>query len=466
MEQKALAYIRKHHLLQTGDAVLAGVSGGADSVCLLYFLHKFQNLLGIRLFAVHVNHLLRGAEANEDEAFVERLCKLIKVPFASVSVSMQLKAREEGLSLEEAGRALRYEIFEQKANEWNCNKIAVAHQKDDQAETVLFQILRGSGLKGMAGMQPMRGKIIRPLLCVERAEIEQYLKERNISYRTDSTNLSNAYSRNKIRNQLLPLLKEQINTGSVRHLLQLSEMAGEADAYFERKTDSLFNAYADRQEDGMTLKDAAWQEEKIIVGYMLRRCVQEMTGSCKDIAYTHICDMYELGTAATGKQLSLPGKLCVRKEAGGLKFLNNQKAEKQEEPSLKIYKKQIKQNNHQLEIKKSGYLLTFKVRPHKKNEEFSKNIYTKCFDYDKIQDVFFLRTRKPGDFLVINQCGNRKKLKNYLIDKKVDKRKRDKLLVLADGAVIIWVIGYRISESYKVTDHTKTVLEVIVTEEK
>lgn len=474
MKQKVLTFIKKHHMLQPNDAVLIGVSGGADSVGLLVFLKEAQNLLGIQLFAVHVNHQFRGAQADRDEAYVKELCKRLDTPFAAVSVSMEQKAKAEKLTLEEAGRLLRYEIFDQKAKEWHCQKIAVAHHQDDQAETMLFQMFRGSGLKGVSGMAPVRGKIIRPFLCIEREEIEQYLKEHNISYCTDSTNLSNDYSRNKIRNQLIPFLKNQINKGTVRHLLQLSELAREADAHLMREAKALFSQYAIAEEGALFLSASAWREDKIVADYLIRLCLQEIIGSGRDIAFVHIKDIYELQEREIGKQICLPGDCLVRKEADSLKFMRKKKGdcgasdcqEIKKEPPLALEKAMFEKNNDKIEIKKAGRSFTFQVRSRKKNEKFEKNVYTKCFDYDKIKNIFFLRTRESGDFIVIDQQGSRKKLKKYFIDQKIDASQRDQLLLLANGSEIIWIVGYRISEFYKVSEQTEQVLEVTVTEDK
>ena len=203
MLERVRAYAEKYQMIRPGDRIVAGISGGADSVCLLFLLRELCREKGAGLFAVHVNHGLRGAEAGEDEAYVRKLCGELKVPLRVFSFDVRGRAREEHLTLEEAGRLCRYEAFEEEAERIGGTRIAVAHHAGDQAETVLFQLFRGSGLKGLAGIRPVRDNVIRPLLCTGREEIEAWLTERGIEWRTDSTNLTTDYTRNRIRGEIL-----------------------------------------------------------------------------------------------------------------------------------------------------------------------------------------------------------------------------------------------------------------------
>ena len=211
-------FIRKYNMLQSGDCVIAGVSGGADSVCMLLILHELSESMGFSVRAVHLNHMIRGDEADRDEAFVAELCDRINVPLKSFRRNVPEIAAEEGLSSEEAGRKIRYQLFEEAADdaqkEFKRVRIAVAHNRDDLAETVIFNMARGSSLKGLTGIRPVRDDIIRPILFAGRNEIEDYLAEKGESYCTDSTNLGDDYSRNRIRHVIIPALKE-LNAGAV-----------------------------------------------------------------------------------------------------------------------------------------------------------------------------------------------------------------------------------------------------------
>lgn len=214
--QKAFETIEKYQMIQPGGRVLAGVSGGADSVCLLMVLLELQKRMEFEIQVVHVEHGIRGKESLQDAEYVRKLCEQYQVPFLCVSCDIPQMARERKLSTEEAGRLARYEIFEKTAREWAADHIAVAHNKNDQAETILWNLARGSGLDGAAGIRPVRGKIIRPLLECGREEIEAYLRQKGIVWREDATNQGLDYTRNIIRNQILPEMAEKLNGKNCR----------------------------------------------------------------------------------------------------------------------------------------------------------------------------------------------------------------------------------------------------------
>ena len=202
----------EHHMLTPGDRVVAGVSGGADSVCLLFVLLKIREEIPFSLHGVHVNHGIRK-EAGEDAAYVEQLCSQFGLPFILVKENVRERAAAEKRSEEEMGRLVRYQAFESVMKSVGANKIAVAHNSNDQAETMLFHLFRGSGLSGLCGIRPVRDHIIRPILCLERKEIEQYLEERKIAYCKDATNEEDDYTRNRIRHHILPYAEQEIVTG-------------------------------------------------------------------------------------------------------------------------------------------------------------------------------------------------------------------------------------------------------------
>ena len=242
MKKKVLDFIREQHMVEEGDGVLAAVSGGADSVCLLFLLCSMREELAVRLAAFHLHHGLRGAEADRDEAFVKQLCGAWQIPFYSAHEDAAAYGRERGISEEEAGRELRYSHLEALADRLSFGKIAVAHHREDQAETVVFHLFRGTGLKGMGGIRPVRGKIIRPLLECSRQEIEGYLRENGISWCEDSTNSENTYKRNRIRNELLPWAGQYLNERASEHAAQFARFAAQADAYFEAQAEMILEA--------------------------------------------------------------------------------------------------------------------------------------------------------------------------------------------------------------------------------
>ena len=229
--EKVLDYIRKNGMVQRGDRIIAGVSGGPDSVCLLFLLDKYKETLGISLEVVHMEHGIRGKESLEDAAFVENFCRKLAIPCHTYHRDIPKLAREWKCSGEEAGRRARYEAFEEVRGKNGGTKIAVAHNRNDQAETVLFHLVRGSGLSGLSGIRPVRGNIIRPLLCLTREEIEDLLRKENLPFRTDATNLETDYARNRIRLNILPLLREELNPRTCEHLAETAERLALAEDY-------------------------------------------------------------------------------------------------------------------------------------------------------------------------------------------------------------------------------------------
>lgn len=239
-------YIGANQLIRPGDGVVVGLSGGPDSVFLLYALHTLQPRMGFTLRAVHVHHGIRGAEADRDEAFSEKLCAKLDIPFQAVHVAAPAYAAQHGLSLEEAARILRYEALEaarQQLTQAPAAWIAVAHHLDDQAETVLHNLVRGAGLRGLAGMENRRNHVIRPLLSIKREDILKWLKQNDIPYVTDSTNADPHYTRNRIRSTVLPELRE-INPEASAHIAHSAALLREADAYFHALALQYVDAHA------------------------------------------------------------------------------------------------------------------------------------------------------------------------------------------------------------------------------
>ena len=419
------------------DGILAAVSGGADSVCLLFLLHTICGELSLGLAAFHLNHGLRGAEADRDEAYVRELCSRLEVPFFSAQEDAAAYGRAHGMSTEEAGRNLRYQYLEETARELSFSRIATAHHRDDNAETVLLNLFRGSGLRGLGGIRPVRGHIIRPLLCLSRKEIEEYLTENGISWCEDSTNHENEYMRNKIRNELLPWVEENVNDRAAEHIAGVSSLAAEADGYLAGRAEELLAAYMEPEEP-RTISfptDLLDAQPEVLKLYLIRAMLLQAAGQAKDISGTHIRSVLGLFGPGGGRSVSLPYGLRAVRSYGSLEIGPEKKKE-----------------THRPDPE-------FHVFSWKKEREIPKNQYTKWFDYDKIMDTLSVRNRREGDFITLS--GNRRKLvRRYMIDEKIPEADRDGIWLLADGSHILWIIGYRISEYYKVTDNTKNIMEV------
>lgn len=449
MYRTILDYIRRNRLFAPGDRVIVALSGGADSVCLLVVLNELKEELGLELKAVHVHHGLRGKEADRDRDYSRDLSARLGVSFSCVQVDAALYAGEHGMSVEEAGRHLRYQIFEKERLNFSGTKIAVAHHRDDQAETILYNLFRGTGLKGLGGMRPLRDRIVRPLLCVGREEILAYLEEKRISYCEDSTNAQTDYVRNRIRRRILPEIREEVNRRAGENILHAGEMAAQADAYLEKQAEKILKARGVGEMEASGLRPACGidaavllAEDNIIRNYVIRRMIRSVNESMKDITMTHVESAAALLFGSDRRQVDLPCGLIAVRTNGELWI----KRKEQEEPV----------------DKERDFLLPeldFKTFPYKKGQEIPKNGYTKWFDYDKIKCALSVRYRKTGDYMTL-AGGGRKTIKSFMIDEKIPKDEREKIPLVAEGSHVLWVIGYRISEYYKITDDTHTVIQI------
>lgn len=455
--------IKEYRMLEPGSRVIAALSGGADSVCLLAVLLELKKEWNLDIRAVHVHHGLRGAEADRDAEFAKNLCERYSVPIHIIRADVRKIAEEKGLSEEEAGRMVRYESFEREAESWEAGngvRIAVAHHAGDQAETILHNLFRGSGLAGLKGIPYVRGRIIRPLLDVEKDEILKWLKERGLDFVQDSTNASGDYTRNRIRRELLPEIESKVNAGAAGNILRMGKMAAMADSYLQKEALARINdfvrinAFAQKDKsdesgrsggcgesaaEGYFIPQELFEKEAPIIRlYVFMELMRRISGSAKDLGLVHAQQLDGLFARQVGKRVNLPyGMLAVRQYDG----LWLGKAEAYREPS-------------------AGTAFTVETRqfPRKKGAQFPKNMYTKWFDCDKIKGTPVVRTRQPGDYITLAD-GSRKALRRYMIDEKIPGLMRDKVPLLADGSHVMWVIGYRISEYYKVEPETKRIFQ-------
>ncbi len=471
MLQKVLEFVSRHNMLGKDDKVIAGISGGADSVCLLCVLKDLQLRYGFSLEAVHVNHMLRGAEAEEDARFTKELCRQMQVPCTVYAYPVADLARKQGRSVEEMGRIVRYRAFCQRLLETGFNKIAVAHQMDDQAETMLWNLFRGGGLRGLAAMGPVsripfakeaeQGRLIRPLLCLERKEIEACLKERGLPFRTDATNLEDGYTRNKIRRHVLSYVKEEILPSVSANMERSAEQFARIRDFLDKTAENALELYGTVTEEGLRLSlDGLEKLDPAIQRELVRVCLSRTGESMRDITMQHIESVMALAKGATGKQLCLPKGRRVMKSYGDLIFTGEKKQTGLDDPK--------KSSPTELDvlipgsylIPESGEKLVFTKKSFVQREKIPDSQYTKWFDYDKIRSPLKLRGRKPGDYLTVNGDGGTKKLKDYLIDCKYPRHLRDRLILIAEGSHVLWVPGLRISEAYKITKETRTILEI------
>lgn len=310
MKDKVIRTIKKYNLINKNDKIVLGVSGGPDSISMLDILNSIKDEMGFEIYVVHVNHLIR-TEAIDDEKYVEEYCKRNNIEFFAKRIEVLKIADTQKIGTEEAGRKARYEFFEEIYSKVGANKIAIAHNKNDKVETIIMHLLRGSGLSGLKGIEPIRNnKYIRPLIECERSEIEKYCEENNLNPRIDKTNFENEYTRNKIRNIVIPYIKKEFNPNIIETLDRLSEVATDESDYIDRQVQKTYNKiFVEKKEKQIILK---WKEfnlqEKIIKSRLILYTIKELMGSTEGIEKIHIESIIKLCDNNIGNKYFTPNK--------------------------------------------------------------------------------------------------------------------------------------------------------------
>ncbi len=461
MIEKVFRYIQKYQMIKEGDTIVAGISGGADSVCLLFVLTEIRKRIPFHLAVVHVNHGIR-MEAKEDAEYVRLLCAKQKIPFYLKEADVKVYAKEQGISEEEAGRIIRYRAFEEvllKERDNEGGKIAVAHNSNDCAETMLFNLFRGTGLKGLIGIKPVNGNIIRPILCLERKEIEEYLANRKLKYCHDYTNDGDGYTRNKIRHHILPYAEEEVCSHVVEHMTLTATHLDGAQEYIQKQTYlARKRCCEDVGEIAIRITDFM-KEDEYLQGQILLSLLEEISPGRKDITAAHISQIKDLIHKDGSKEIDLPYGIKVCKVYDVVTIKREPLKKNGVPDETKIVQEYVLEGHGKLSVPGLG-IVEFTVFPYNKNENIPQKTYTKWFDYGKIKQSVLLRKRQQGDYLTINNQMSKKSLQDYLVNEKVPKADRNYIYVLADASHIMWVPGHRISEYYKVTENTERVLQV------
>lgn len=464
--KKVIDTIRLHHLIEQGEKVVVGVSGGPDSVCLLHLLNILSKTLHFEIYAVHINHMLRAEEAGADEIYTADLCDKMGVRLKIVRVDIAAIAKEKGISLEEAGRTARYEEFSRYAGNIGASKIAVAHNRNDQAETVMMNILRGTGTAGLAGMYFRRNNIIRPLLNISREEIEKYCSESGLLPRTDSSNLTHAYTRNKIRLGLFPYIKENFGTDIIESLNRLSINASADNSYLERHSLKAYKNGVKVKETGLIgLSIERLRElDPAILGRVLKLALSDAAGSCSGIGSVHYGMLTNLvRKSKTGMIAELPGGIRAAVSYGILKIF----VEKEREDAGRYREKT--EFSHRLVIPGTTFvpcldsLVRTMVEDAKDIDKFGAMEYNpliQFFDYEELKKGIYIRNRRDGDIFKPFRSGGTKKLKEFFIDSKIPREQRDTIPLICKDNEAVWVIGYKTSDKFKLTENTKSVIRI------
>ena len=459
-ERIAARSISEYRMLENCTGIVAGVSGGADSVCLLRVLLSLRergDIPDVPVTAVHVHHGLRQ-EADKDEQYVRALCEEWDVPLRTVRCDAADWAAQNGTGLEEAGRILRMRAFDEAAGKTGASHIALAHHLEDSAETLLFNLCRGSRLAGLSAIRPVRGAVIHPLIEVSRGEIEEYLTVRGIAWRTDESNAENDYTRNILRNQVMPFLRDRINPAAEKHLAAAALDAAAAEAYLAEQTDGFYRACAVSGEAGAP-ENAGGTEVRLrtdrlaaLPPYMRRRVLYraaaDAAGQAKDLGSAHVEALQRQVLSGKNSSVSLPYGLVSECTYGVLRIGRSKTAI----PPLAPAEYAVRILDASDLRDRNGRLLTALPAG-----EAAR--YTKWFDYDKIAP-YVLRTRLPGDRITISPDGRRKRLSRVMIDAKVPPGERDRIILPFSGDEVLWIPGYRISAAALVSEETKRVLEI------
>ncbi|MBR6102056.1 MAG: tRNA lysidine(34) synthetase TilS [Ruminococcus sp.] len=431
MVEKVKSTIEKYSMLSEGDPVLCGLSGGADSTALLLCLYE----LGCNVSACHINHGLRGEEADRDEQFCRELCERLGVPFTAVRIDVRAFVAETGKSVEEAARELRYREFAKLTE----GRLATAHTLSDSLETALFNLARGTGAKGLCGIPPVRGEIIRPLIECTRAEVEAFLAERGQSFVTDSTNLTDEYTRNRLRHGAVPVLKG-INPAAEQAFLRLSESLSADDEYLFREAERLLSEA--RGKHGYTVKTLA-QAEQPVLSRAVMLLLSERSLPYDTARVTELCGMIRKGQG----RVTLSRDICALASQGEFRIAEPEKPVTDEIKAVPDCEFELTGKTVSLRIIKNA---------HSGNKVHKMFTYI-ALDYDKIKGELAVRTRRAGDSIRLAGRGCTKSIKK-LFSEQIPLEKREAVLLLCDSEGVIAVEGIGAAERCAPDENTENIL--------
>lgn len=451
MKETVFNNILHHNLISKGDNIVAGISGGLDSMALLMILYDLRKEFDINIIVCHVNHGVRE-EASKDQDFVRKTADKLKLDFKTIDVDMVSYGIDKGITAEEAGRELRYGFFRKVLKNAGRGKIAVAHNKNDQAETLLQRIIRGTGIDGLKGMEFRSQDIVRPILNINRSEIEEYLHSNDIEYVVDRTNLMPIYNRNKVRLELIPYIQDNFNPNIVETLWRTSHTSKIDSNYLDKMTREGYDKIVKEEGTYKVILDGIQflSLHRSIQNRLIRLTIFNLIQNIQGISEYHVSSLVNMFLDfKTGKQMDLPNGLIARVSYNDL-IIQRKKIgyNKDYYHNLSLGENII----DQLDLK-----IIMKIVDKKDIKKGSNTIY---IDFNKIKGKLSLRNRRNGDKIVPLGMKGRKKVKDYFIDKKVPREKRDRIPLLADEENIIWILGYKLSDLYKISDKTEKILAI------
>ena len=465
LEEKVLKNIQSSNLIQTGQKILVAVSGGPDSVCLLHILFKLQKILAISLHVAHLDHGLRGTESEDDARYVAKLAQNMGIPVTVEKKDVEAYQKTHRLSLEEAAREVRYSFFAATAQAVGAELTATGHTFNDQTETILLHIIRGTGTRGLRGLQPKQTlrfqnkniEIIHPLLTVRHEETLAYCRLNRLSPRTDSTNQSRDFLRNRIRHELLPLLTKY-NSGIENSLLRISQISTDDLAFLESESEKAWNITVHEQKGILVFEKATFLAlAPALQRQILRKGIENLLGTLKDIETRHIEEVMHSLIKPAGRCIALPEKLvfCIEYNRFLLGF---QPEELSPFPEL--------QGEYDLSIPGTtyipGWLIEAVIKPSKSTGLISENqdAFTACMDLDKTGKDIKVRPVRHGDIFQPFGSAYEKKVARFMLDGRIPRTWRQRVPILCNLQQILWIAGYRLDERVKITSATHQVLWV------
>jgi tRNA(Ile)-lysidine synthase len=451
-----IATIRAHNMAARGDLVLVAVSGGPDSTALLHALAQLQTVLGVKLRAAHVHHGIRGKEADLDAAAAEALARRLGIPFSLRRVDAPAHARASGLSLETAAREVRYAALAAIARRCQATKIATGHTMDDQAETVLLNLLRGAGPRGLAGIPPVRDRIVRPLLDLRRADVTRYCQANGLVYRVDRSNLDLSHTRNRLRHEIIPAL-ERVQPAIAPQLARLAAIMRAEDTFMSEQAEGAFRAVARPSEQQITLRlDAFAALAPALQPRVVRLAVAKVKGDERDLDLERIGAVVRLALSGrTGAVVELPGGLQAQRSYHELIIAQATCAT---EPTRGQWELPVPGEVCILEL---GVRLVARLS---RSRKLLAKPTAALLDADTIQSPLLLRGRRPGDRFRPSGMSASVKLQDFFVNMKVPRADRDQVPLVLSGNQIVWVVGHRVSDDFKVTAGTRRTVRLEATE--
>lgn len=445
--EKVRETIARYRMIERGDTVIVAVSGGADSVALLHVLNTLRDELDMNLVVAHMNHCIRGADSDQDALFVEALSTKLGIPYVIETTDVPAIRKQMHVGIEEAARKVRYDFLEQVAKSCDAKRVAVAHTADDQAETVLLNIIRGAGLEGLSRMPYVRGRIIRPLMEISKSQVEAYLKENGLAWRVDESNLDQNYARNRVRHRLVPLLRDEFNPRVKEALVTLSKLACDESDIVSQAAQGVFESTTKEVGPKSVIFDADMLagNPRAIQRRCIRMAIEIVKGDLRDVEYVQverIIDCLEYGEEFT---LTLPsGKVYAGLSCGNLAIFRRVSPKKVEvEREINLPGK--------TEVPELGVMIVTDFASRASRPE---TLQQAVIDSAKIVGKLVVRTWRTGERMSPLGMVGSKKLQDIFIDKKIPQSRRGLIPIISDQEKIVWIAGVTVSEQVKIDDAT------------